>query len=186
MSKPKLICVIGRTSAGKDTLAYTLSIHTGIKIIVSYTTRPKRVGENNGDEHWFITEEEYQEKYADKEKLAYTEINGFKYFTIPEQIENSERKTLFYIIDPQGYYNLYYKFKDKIDIKTIYVEAPRELRKARYNNRESGITPEIPFDERDAAEDKQFTEFESIRKDKCDIIVNTENIDLLRFIYDYD
>ena len=52
-----LLCVIGRTACGKDSLVNKLCERTGLKAITSYTTRPRR--ENEGDTHIFTTKETY-------------------------------------------------------------------------------------------------------------------------------
>lgn len=180
-SNVKLVCIIGRTCSGKDSLAHAISLHTGIDIIVSYTTRPKRDYEEDGKQHFFITEEEYEKDYAKKDKLAYTEINGYKYFTLFDQVANSKTGEMLYIIDPVGYYDLVSRYRYKIDIKSVYVECPREIREARYNKREDSVS--VPFETRDKAENEQFAEFEEVDKSQCDVIINTGNIDIFRFVY---
>ena len=61
MTKKTIICLVGKTGTGKDTIAKFLYETFGIESICSYTTRPKRDYEINGVEHYFI----------DKEKMAY-------------------------------------------------------------------------------------------------------------------
>ena len=48
-----LLCVLGRTSCGKDTLVNKLCDRTGLTAITSYTSRPRRT--NEGDTHIFST-----------------------------------------------------------------------------------------------------------------------------------
>ena len=67
--KKKLICVVGESCSGKDTivkeatsyLTYGRTTNIRLKPIVSYATRPIRENETNGVEHWFITENEAKE-----------------------------------------------------------------------------------------------------------------------------
>ena len=54
-----LLCIMGRTSCGKDTLVGKLCGHTGLTAITSYTTRPRR--NNEGDTHIFSTREVYEQ-----------------------------------------------------------------------------------------------------------------------------
>lgn len=42
-----VICIIGKTSTGKDTIAKYLESKYGASPVVSYTTRPARAGEMN-------------------------------------------------------------------------------------------------------------------------------------------
>lgn len=58
MNKPHtLICVIGKTAAGKDELVNRLCTTTKAKQLISYTTRLKRNGE--GNTHIFVDETKY-------------------------------------------------------------------------------------------------------------------------------
>ena len=76
--KPRMICVVGRTCSGKDSLTSkailnantTLSNNFHIaredlntdgpyKPVISYTTREMRPEETDGKEHYFITNKEY-------------------------------------------------------------------------------------------------------------------------------
>jgi guanylate kinase len=42
-----LLCVLGKTASGKDSLVDQLCQRTGLKQIISYTTRPRRTNEGN-------------------------------------------------------------------------------------------------------------------------------------------
>ena len=91
MSNHKLFCIMGESASGKDTLTNRLCNETGIKQIISYTTRPRRNGE--GDTHIFVDDAVYESM---KDNIAaYTEINGFKYWTTTDQLYNND----VYIID---------------------------------------------------------------------------------------
>ena len=51
----KIFCLIGKSSCGKDTL-YKRILSNGslpLKTLVSYTTRPARIGETDGVEYYF-------------------------------------------------------------------------------------------------------------------------------------
>ena len=55
----KLFCILGETSRGKDTFARILENDYGLRQVVSCTTRPMRLGEQEGREHYFISEEQF-------------------------------------------------------------------------------------------------------------------------------
>ena len=57
MKSKNLICLVGETSRGKDTVAKILQEDYNLKPVCSYTTRPMRPGEIEGREHYFITRE---------------------------------------------------------------------------------------------------------------------------------
>ena len=163
MGRNTLICILGRTSSGKDTLAKKIiSFFSDVNILVSYTTRPIRDYETDGLDHYFITEEEYRDKYADKDKLAYTEINGYRYFTLKDNVALS-KKTI-YIIDPKGLEDIYANKDGSFHLRTIYVKADENTRRERYNSREQNVT--VPFDERNSKEKEQFDQFELDVKNK--------------------
>lgn len=86
----KIYCLLGKSSSGKDTLFKMLLEESGLslKTIVPYTTRPIRVGEQEGVEYHFVTEET-QKKLEAEEKIielrAYDTICGvWKYFTVDD------------------------------------------------------------------------------------------------------
>ena len=59
MKNKFLILLIGESGSGKTTLANQLNKQYGLKILNSYTTRPKRYEDESG--HVFITEEEAEQ-----------------------------------------------------------------------------------------------------------------------------
>ena len=56
----KIFCLMGKSSSGKDTIYKKLiqNKNLALKEIIPYTTRPIRVGEQDGVEYHFVTEEE--------------------------------------------------------------------------------------------------------------------------------
>ena len=59
MSNNKIICVIGKAAVGKDTLVNELLKDNQYRKAISYTTRPKRAGEIDGKDYYFISLEEF-------------------------------------------------------------------------------------------------------------------------------
>lgn len=147
----KIICILGRTCSGKDTFVKRM----GLNPIVSYTTRPMRVNEVNGREHWFISDKEADELLSKGDILAYTEIGEYRYFATLDKLENN----MCYIIDVKGLEYLKDKFKDKLDIVVIYVNCDKEIRKERAKNRDYNDYVN-EFDKRERNEDMMFREFE--------------------------
>jgi hypothetical protein len=86
----KIYCLLGKSSSGKDTLFKMLLEESGLalKTIVPYTTRPIRVGEQEGVEYHFVTEETQKKLEAEGkiiELRAYDTICGiWKYFTVDD------------------------------------------------------------------------------------------------------
>lgn len=147
-----LICIVGRTGSGKDYLAKKLE-EKGLKVLKSYTTRPRRT--ENENTHTFITKEE-----ADKitDKIAVTTINGYDYFATYTQVKEND----IYVIDPNGLKILCENLKDE-KIIIVYVYANDEERKKRAIERSDNLEKELEiFNKRNNSEDKQFTEFEKL------------------------
>lgn len=150
--KPLKFLFIGRTASGKSSIAKAVCDKMGLTQVISYTTRPMRKSEKNGSDHIFISEDEVS-KYENN-IAAYTEINGYKYFTTFEQIESSD----VYVIDPIGVDNLKIKCGDKYDFVEIYIRTPQKLAETRARMRGDKLKD---FKERWVSENKQFTDYEN-------------------------
>lgn len=143
-----LLCIMGRTSCGKDTLVSKLCERTGLTAITSYTTRPRRTGE--GDTHIFSTKEVYEQMQTEGNVAAYTEIAGNIYWTTIDQLfEHSV-----YIIDPRGVETLRQLNLPNLRIVTIYINTPDDIRKERALNKRGD--DRLVFMKRDLMERDQF------------------------------
>lgn len=97
----KIICLMGKSCAGKDTLYKRLLAdrELGLKKIVPYTTRPIREGEREGVEYFYTDEEGFQRlKSLGKviEDRAYHTYHGlWRYFTVDDdQLRDTDRSCL--------------------------------------------------------------------------------------------
>lgn len=143
-----LLCILGRTSCGKDTLVNKLCERTGLTAITSYTTRPRR--NNEGDTHIFSTKEAYEQMQMDGNIAAYTEIAGNIYWTTIEQLyEHSV-----YIIDYKGIETLRQLNLPNLRLVTIFINTPDDVRKERALNKRGD--DRLTFMKRDMAERDQF------------------------------
>ena len=124
-----LLCVMAESSAGKDTLVNKLCEITGYQQIISYTTRPRRT--NEGDTHIFVTDQDYQEMFEAGQVAAYTEINGYKYWSTIDQLYLMD----IYVIDPFGVETLKQLNLPNLKIITVYINVPEEIRKQRAKSR---------------------------------------------------
>lgn len=150
MSNHKLFCIMGETASGKDTLTKKLCEDTGMKVIVSYTTRPRRT--NECDTHIFVDDSVYDQM---KDNLAaYTEINGFRYWTTIEQIYDND----IYIIDPNGLETLETLGLEDIDLCSIYINVPIDVRLERALYRGDSLED---FFSRNKSEMKQFVQMKA-------------------------
>ncbi len=120
-----LLCVLGRTASGKDTLVDKLCERMGLSQIISYTTRERR--DNEGDTHIFVTREDYDKMKSDGKIAAYTEIAGNLYWTTIDQLYEHD----VYIIDPSGVDVLKKLNLSNLRLVTIYINTPDEIREDR-------------------------------------------------------
>ena len=146
---------MGRTCSGKTTLAKTVAETLHMKVLRSYTTRPMREGENeHTSDHIFISDDEV--KLFQGKIVAYTEINGYKYFVTKDMVMNSD----IYIVDPKGYKMLEDTVKRKnmkVKLVPIYIDVDVADQERRYRAR--GNTRN-EFWERYKSEAEQFDKFE--------------------------
>ena len=82
--KKTIIAITGRTAAGKSVVAKKMAERLGLKVLQSYTTRqprPDELADMEHSDHIFISNEEYNKL---QDIAAETEINGCRYCTTVE------------------------------------------------------------------------------------------------------
>lgn len=150
-----LLCILGRSGAGKDSLADKLCERTGLNKLISYTTRPRRENENNT--HIFVTDADYEQMLANGQVAAYTEINGFRYWSTIEQLMTSN----IYIIDPIGVKTLQSLNIPNLRIVTVYIHIPEDIREQR--------AIELRGDDRSVFRARSFSERNQFRELERDV-----------------
>lgn len=151
LNKPLKFLLIGRTASGKSSIVKAVCEKMGLTQVVSYTTRPMRKSEKNGADHIFITDEEVTQ--YENDIAAYTEINGYKYFTTYDVIDKAD----IYVIDPIGVENLKIKCGDRYEFIEIYIRTPQKLAETRARMRGDKLKD---FKQRWVSENQQFTDYE--------------------------
>lgn len=109
-----IFCIIGKTGAGKSTIAKEVSRALDIPIIVSYTSRPKRSNEKNGIDYNYVNNKYFELYHKDFIDLReYTVATGevWKYGIRKNQIQ--KRKDYIAVVDVQGFNNLSKHFETK-------------------------------------------------------------------------
>lgn len=132
---------MGKSSTGKDTIYKMLLQQEQMNLctIVPYTTRPIRVGETEGVEYHFITEEMIQ-RLMDKKQVIelreYQTVYGvWKYATIDDgQIDLAQQDYL--MIGTLEAYQQIRKYYGEEQIVPIYIEVDDGLRLQRALDRE--------------------------------------------------
>lgn len=145
-----LLCVMGKTSSGKDSLVLKICERSDLTQIISYTTRPRR--QNEGDTHIFTDKETYHNMQAQGNVAAYTEIAGNFYWTTVDQLYEND----VYIIDPAGVKTLRELNLPNLRLVTVFINTPDNIREARALNLRKD--DKSKFRTRDFAERGQFRE----------------------------
>lgn len=153
--KQILITVAGRNGAGKSLIAKKVAEALGLNVVKSYATRKPRPEElekglENCD-HIFVSDEEYDKL---ENITAETEINGARYCTTQEILDNND----IYVIDPKGIKDLKERCGSRYKILQFYIYADADKRAARFVAR--GET-KAKFETREQSEDEQFCDYEN-------------------------
>lgn len=122
--------IVGPSGSGKTTLAENLARDHGLKVVNSYTTRPRRHPFEEG--HIFVTDEQFD---ALGEMCAYTEYNGYRYGVTPNMIDEND----IYVIDPPGVNYLLSHYQGSKRIVTIGLEISETVRALRMMKRGDSI-----------------------------------------------
>lgn len=116
---------VGRTGSGKSSLIKKLSEKTGLRPLLSYTTRPKRSEADN--DHTFVDMTEYFRAKENGEIAIDGEIAGNYYYATIEQLYNSD----LYTINPEALDRLLTLDLPDIRFVTVYISCPDKIREER-------------------------------------------------------
>ncbi len=125
MKKRKLIILSAPSGTGKNTLiGELLKRRDDIAFSISTTTRPKKKGEKEGRDYYFLSKEEFQEGIKRKIFLEWAEVLGNYYGTSKKEIRRiwKEKKTPILDLDVQGALSLKRRFGDRV--VTIFILPP--------------------------------------------------------------
>lgn len=121
----RLIVISGPSGAGKSTLLKRLleKYKDRLKFSVSFTSRRPRVGEKDGEDYFFVSQEQFEKDIKDNIFLEWAIVHGNYYGTSKKYIEDIINSGFDCIldIDVQGGLNLMNK---KIDALYIFISPP--------------------------------------------------------------
>lgn len=115
----QVFMVVAPSGAGKSSLVNALlSREPGIRLSVSYTTRPPRPAETEGREYHFVGADEFQRRKSQGEFLESAEVHGNYYATSKKQIADrlAEGLDVLLEIDWQGARQVKALFPDAIGV----------------------------------------------------------------------
>jgi|TARA_R100000093_G_C1941105_1_gene72188 guanylate kinase len=148
------IILVGKSAAGKDHLRKILE-GRGFKYGISYTTRPSRPNEVDGQDYYFLEKDEFLNGVNENKWYEYVKFNGWYYGTTNKQF--LETCNLF-IMTPHGVSHI-----DPVDRKEctiIYIDIDKDIRLRRLtarNDSNDKIERRLEADENDF---KYFNDFD--------------------------
>jgi guanylate kinase len=129
MENNKRTILVGKAASGKDYLRKRFESR-GFKYAVTYTTRPPREGEVNGQDYFFISEDESKRLIESGFFYEYVIFNGWVYGTSVSQFYTSD----LFIMTPDGISKI--KPEDRLNSFIIYVDIDIQTRYDRLLNRD--------------------------------------------------
>lgn len=175
----KILAFIGEAGAGKDKIFQSylsLSKRTDLYEIISCTTRPKREGEAEGVNYYYLTNEQFANKIWNNEMLEASSFNGWAYGTSYDSLRSGLLNVG--VFNPDGIEALLNR-KD-IDLVVIRVRVSDKTRLIRQLQRETN--PDIEEIIRRYSADKidfAFLDFDYITLD------NEENRESFQSVVDW-
>lgn len=168
----KIIVVSAPSGAGKTSIIKSiLSNHKNIVFSISATTRPKRDGEIDGVDYFFLTKGEFEKKIENNEFVEYEKFFDNYYGTLKSFIEDTinQNKSVLLEIDVNGAQKVKSLYPDAV---SIFIEPPSRdavIERLKLRNTES--------DEKIQKRIERF-DYEMSFKDKYDYIILNDNLDL--------
>lgn len=165
----KIFFVLGKSSTGKDTIFQRLKEEAlELKTVVGYTTRPKRAGETDGVEYFFVDEERLQQLEEQGKVIEcrnYETVHGiWSYFTVDDSQIDLTKGNYLYIGTLESYEKMrkYYGSETVIPIY-IEVETGERLFRAVTRERSQSEPKYAELCRRFLADEEDFSE-ENIAK----------------------
>ena len=115
------------SGAGKTTISRKLLDQDGnLTMSVSTTTRPRRSGEVEGKDYYFLGEPEFTEMVEKGDLLEYARVFGNFYGTPKKPVEDAltEGKDVLFDIDWQGTQHLYDNDSTRDDLVSVFILPP--------------------------------------------------------------
>ena len=123
-----MLVVMGRSNTGKSEIVKAIQQQQHFNKITTFTTRPPRAGEVNGEDYWFIQKEEFLQKidegfFAEWEK--FTTVEGDWYYGSAKESYSGDGVI---ILSPSGVKTVLEKLHN---ITVVLIDADDEVIKER-------------------------------------------------------
>jgi guanylate kinase len=137
-NEPTLVTITAPTCAGKNYLLDGLDRELGFVKLIGTTTRGPRLGEIEGSDYYFITEQQSKQMELDREFAELVTYNGIRYGVTHAEMESklSTGKPVVVILEPLGLFKYReYCNERRIKLFSIFVHTPEGVRLDRLANR---------------------------------------------------
>jgi guanylate kinase len=124
MNKTKALLIIGPTAVGKSSLLErALKDHPMLVDIITYTTRPMRAGESEGNPYHYVSEQAFKDLVEQKFFIEWAVVHGRMYGTPRDQVRRAteQGKGIIIDIDVQGAKTMLKEFPEAV---TIFLKPP--------------------------------------------------------------
>ena len=148
MQSDSKLVLVGPGASGKDFLRKKLQTR-GFKFGVSCTTRPIREEETEGQDYYFVNDEDFKKLIENGEMLEYQEFNNWYYGISKDEFEECD----VLILNAEAVEKLPKEYRDRCFV--IYTDIDREIRLERLEARTDFDNPHRRIEE----DDKQFRNF---------------------------
>jgi len=123
----RLLVLSAPSGAGKTTIAHRLlERNPGWRFSISATTRPRRPGEVDGVDYFFIDPEEFRQRIAGGDLIEWEEIYGNYYGTLKSEIaralERDSDSLMVFDVDVKGAISIRHAFPD--DAFLVFIAPP--------------------------------------------------------------
>ncbi|MHC5229932.1 guanylate kinase [Enterococcus sp. LJL99] len=126
--------IMGPSGSGKTEI--TAAVFPNAYKVVSHTTRPKRMGEIEGKDYYFETQQSFAALLAAEALAEHDSFNGYHYgVAIADIIAATEKHVAYDVLTFNGFAAIEKVFGDKVI--PIYFEVSRENVSLRLKNRET-------------------------------------------------
>ncbi|ALS24261.1 MULTISPECIES: guanylate kinase [Paenibacillus] len=172
--KELIFVFTGPNGAGRRTVAQMSGSTLGMKQVLSYTTRPPRSSEVDGQDYHFVSREQFAAAEANNEFIEVVEIDGNRYGIKEKDVAQMLQKhgAIYLILNRYGAEMLKKIYGDRVIRIFIYADRDTVMRR----EQERGDSPELinrymsHYDE------------EMAYKDSCEHAF--ENLDLAHTVFD--
>jgi guanylate kinase len=129
--KEKLFIYTGPDGSGRKTVAKMVATAFDMETVLSYTTRPPRHYETDGEDYHFIDADTFMNMEAQQEFLESVEIDGIHYGIREEDIVKAfENHNLVYLtLNPEGTEKLKQMYGDRVMRFFIYADRDTVIKR---------------------------------------------------------